>query len=51
MIKAGARNTGASTTSLVHKSTEEVQNEIDEKGKQQGGSIDGVVVPVPSVSS
>lgn len=49
MIKAGARNTGASTNSLVHKSTEEVQNEIDEKGNKQGGSIDGVVVPVPAV--
>ena len=50
MIKVGARNTGASTTSLVHRSTEEVQNETDNKGKQQDGYIDGVVVPVPAGS-
>lgn len=47
MIKAGARNTGASKSSLVHKNTEDVQSEIDEKGRQQNGSRDGVVVPVP----
>jgi hypothetical protein len=46
MIKAGARNTGASTNSLIHKNTEEVQNEIDLKGKQHDGVIDGVIVPV-----
>jgi uncharacterized membrane protein YedE/YeeE len=48
MIKAGAKNTGAAKSSLVHKNTEDVQREIDEKGKQQGGVIDGVNVPVPA---
>lgn len=48
MIKVGARNVGASTSSLVHRNTEDVQNEIDEKGRQQGGNIDGVSVPVPA---
>lgn len=48
MIKLGARNTGASTSSLVHKSTEDVQNEIDEKGKKEGGTIDGINVPAPA---
>jgi len=48
MIKAGARNTGAEKSSLLHKNTEEVQNEIDEKGKKYGGFINGVVVPVPA---
>jgi len=48
VIKVGARNVGASSSSLVHKSTEDVQNEIDEKGGKQGGSIDGVSVPVPA---
>lgn len=51
MIKLGARNTGASRSSLVHKNTEEVQNEIDAKGQQQGGSIDGVSVPAPATAS
>lgn len=51
MIKAGARNTGASTTSLIHKNTENVKNEIDKKGKQQNGVIDGVIVPVPANSN
>jgi len=50
MLKAGARNTGASTDSLLHKNTEDVQNEIDEKGKRQNGVIDGAVVPVPANS-
>lgn len=46
MIKAGARNTGATRASLVHKSTEDVQHEIDARGGRAGGMIDGVVVPV-----
>ncbi|WP_197722104.1 YeeE/YedE thiosulfate transporter family protein [Sulfuriflexus mobilis] len=48
MIKVGARNTGASTSSLVHRNTEDVQNEIDEKGRQEGGNIGGVNVPEPA---
>ena len=48
MVRAGARNTGASRSSLFHKNTEEVQNEIDEKGRKEGGSIDGVSVPAPA---
>ena len=48
MLKAGAKNTGVSTTSLLHKNTEDVQREIDETGKQQGGSINGVNVPAPA---
>lgn len=50
MIKAGARNTGASRRSLIHKNTEEVQNEIDEKGKKNNGVIDGVIVPTKAGS-
>ena len=48
MLKAGAKNTGVSTTSLLHKNTEDVQREIDETGNQQGGNINGVNVPAPA---
>lgn len=50
MIKLGARNTGASTSSLIHRNTEDVQREIDRKGTQAGGSINGVAVPVPAMA-
>ncbi len=45
MIRAGARNTGASEHSLVYKNTEDVQREIDVKGTGEGGTIAGVSVP------
>ena len=48
MLKAGARNTGVLKSSLLHKKTEDVQREIDAKGNQQGGTIDGIGVPVPA---
>ena len=48
MVRAGARNTGAAKSSLINLSTEAVQAEIDTKGKEQGGSIGGAVVPVPA---
>jgi len=51
MVRAGARNTGASRNSLFHKNTEAVQQEIDEKGKQSDGAIDGVSVPAPAYIS
>ena len=47
MLKAGARNTGTSPESLLHKNTEDVQNEIDSKTKDQDGTINGVSVPAP----
>jgi len=46
MLKAGAKNTGVSTTSLLHKNTEDVQREIDDSGKN--GMINGVSVPAPA---
>jgi hypothetical protein len=46
MLRAGARNTGVSTTSLLHKNTEDVQTEIDTKGKD--AIINGVSVPAPA---
>lgn len=51
MVRLGAKNTGASKDSLIHKNTEEVQDEIDNKGKQGGGTIDGVSVPEPATAS
>ena len=51
MLKAGARNTGALKSSLLHKNTEDVQREIDAKGKQQGGTIDVLVFPSPGKRS
>jgi len=47
MLKAGARNNGTSTEGLLHKNTEDVQNEIDSQTKDQDGNISGVSVPVP----
>ncbi len=47
MLKAGARNTGASIHSLINKSTEDVQRELDQQAKQSGGKANGVPVPAP----
>jgi hypothetical protein len=46
-IRRGARFTGASTQSLMNKSTEDVQREIDAAGKSGGGVYGGVSVPQP----
>ncbi len=51
MIRAGARNTGASEQSLMHKNTEDVQREIDEKGRKEGGTIAGINVPAKAIVS
>ena len=47
MIKLGAKNTGADIKSLIHKNTEEVQNELDVKAQKEGGTANGVNVPQP----
>ena len=47
MIKLGVKNTGADTKSLIHKNTEEVQNELDAKAQKEGGTANGINVPIP----
>lgn len=46
VIRAGTRQTGVSRTSLIQKSTEDLQVEIDEKGRAGGGRIGEVGVPM-----
>lgn len=46
-IRLGAKSTGASTGSLMHKNTEDLQVEIDKGGVAGGGSYGGVNVPQP----
>ncbi|MEQ1710346.1 MAG: YeeE/YedE thiosulfate transporter family protein [Hyphomicrobium sp.] len=45
-LNLGVRTSGASADSLLHKSTEEVQVEIDREGKKHGGRSHGVDIPV-----
>ena len=46
VIRAGTRQTGVSRASLIQKSTEDLQVEIDEKGRAGGGRIGEVGVPM-----
>lgn len=49
LIRRGARQTGASSHSLLSKNTEDLQYEIEETGRKQGGGkINGVSVPAPA---
>jgi len=47
LVRLGARNTGASTDSLLHKNTEELEVELEAKGRKHGGKVGGVTVPQP----
>lgn len=47
-IRVGMRNTGARRATLLHRSTEDVQREIDTEGARHGGRIGVVDVPLPA---
>lgn len=47
LIRLGVRNTGVSRSALLHKSTEELQVNIDDLAAQGGGRIGIVTAPMP----
>ncbi len=46
-VRLGVRTTGAPAESIIHKNTEDLQNEIDMAGHVQAGRYHGVPVPAP----
>jgi hypothetical protein len=46
-LRLGARTSGAPAQSMLHKSVEDVQEEIDKEGRANGGASHGAIVPVP----
>lgn len=46
-LRLGARSSGASSESLLYKSTEDVQREIDGEARTHDGRSHGVVAPAP----
>ncbi len=46
-LRLGARTSGAPARSMLHKSVEDVQEEIDNQGRTNGGTSHGAIVPVP----
>lgn len=47
VLRMGVRSTGVSVNSLMHKNTEDVQDQIDTTGAANDGKIGGVSVPRP----
>ncbi len=47
LVRLGARNTGASIGALLHHNTEDLEVELEAKGKNNGGRIGDVTVPQP----
>ncbi len=46
-IKKGMKNTGLKKVHLIHRSTEEAQNYIDEQAANNNGMVNGVQAPMP----
>jgi len=46
-IKKGMKNTGLQKVHLIHRSTEEAQNYIDEQAAKNNGLVNGVPAPMP----
>lgn len=46
-LRLGVRTSGASSESLLHRNTEDVQLEIDREARAQGGLSHGVAAPIP----